>query len=474
MVDNYRLLIGGQWVSSPVQASIVNPYDDTVVASVPVADRELVDRALQAASDAAREMAALPAHQRYDILMNAARLVEARKEELAVSITRESGKTIRASRQEIERSIFTLRLSAEEAGRIGGEEVRLDRVPGSENRLGFTWREPVGVVACITPFNSPLNLIIHKAGPAIAAGNAVVVKPSPQAPLTGLMLGEILLEAGLPPRALNIVYGGAEVGRQIVTDPRVQFIAFTGSARVGREIASTAGFKKLMLELGSNAGVYVHRDVSIEKVVPRLVQGAFATTGQACISTQRVYVHRDVYEPLLHRFLQAVDRLVVGDPMNPETDIGPMIDKSAAQRVESWVNEAHARGARIAFGGRREGAVVWPTVLVDVQPDMKVVCEEVFGPVVSFIPVGSVEEGVERINDSPYGLQAGVFTEDINVAFRAAKALKVGGVIVNDSSKYRADNMPFGGVKGSGMGRESPAECVRRMTEQKVVVLNLD
>jgi len=469
-----RLLIGGEWVSAPRKVPIVNPYDDTVVAEVPVADAVLVERALQAAAEAKAELARLPAYRRSEILLKAARLVAERKEELAATITRETGKTIRNSRQEIDRSIFTLTVCAEEAGRLAGEEVRLDRVPGSENRMGFVVRQPVGVVACITPFNAPFNLICHKAGPAIAAGNAVIVKPAPQAPLTGLMLGEILLEAGLPPRAISVVNGGPDVGRQLVQDPRVNFIAFTGSARVGQEIARTAGFKKLMLELGSNAGVYVHSDARLDKAVPRLVQGAFATTGQACISTQRIYVHESLFAAFLERFLLAVEQLVVGDPMDPATDIGPMIDKAAAERVEAWIREAEAGGARVLVGGRRQGATVWPTVLADVRPDMKVVCEEVFGPVVSVIPVASLEEGLARINDSAYGLQAGIFTESIDVAFRAAKELEVGGVIVNDSSKYRVDNMPFGGVKASGIGRESPADCVERMTEKKLLVFTLD
>ena len=468
-----KLLIGGEWVSSLEKAVIVNPYDQTVVAEVPVAGAELVERALQAAAQAKEEMARLPAHRRTEILLHAARLVAERKEELAATITRETGKTIRYSRQEVDRSIFTLRLCAEEAGRVTGQEVRLDRVPGAENRMGFVIRQPVGVVLCITPFNAPFNLICLKAGPAIAAGNAVIVKPAPQAPLTALMLGEILLEAGLPPRAVNIVYGGADVGRQLVADPRVNFIAFTGSARAGQEIARTAGFKKLMLELGSNAGVYVHTDARLEKAIPRLVQGAFATTGQACISTQRIYVHESLFAAFLEGFLPAVSRLTVGDPMDPATDIGPMIDQAAAERVEAWIREAEAGGAQVLVGGKRSGVMVWPTVLTNVRPHMRVVCEEVFGPVVSVVPVGSLEDGLERINDSPYGLQAGVFTESIDVAFRAARALYVGGVMVNDSSKFRVDNMPFGGVKSSGMGRESPADCVELMTEKKLLVFTL-
>lgn len=474
MGQNHDLLIGGEWVGSSSRSPVVNPYDGTVVAEVALATPDHVERALQTASEATRDMASLPAYRRTEILMKAAELVDARREELASSITRQTGKTIRASRQEVQRSVFTLRLCAEEAGRIAGEEIRLDRVPGSEGRLGFTIREPVGVVACITPFNAPFNLICLKAGPAIAAGNAVIVKPAPQAPLAGLELGEMLLEAGLPPRAISVLCGGPEVGRQIVSDGRVRFVAFTGSAKTGLEIARAAGIKKLMLEMGSNAGVYVHHDARLEKVIPRLVLGAFATTGQACISTQRVYVHEALFEPLVERLVEAVRELRVGDPMDPRTDVGPMIDEAAARRVETWIREAEQAGARVLVGGRRDGAVMWPTVLVDVTEDMKVMAEEVFGPVVSLVRVGSLEEGVERINASPYGLQAGVFTEDLHAAFRAARALQVGGVMINDSSKYRVDQMPFGGVKMSGLGRESPADCVEQMTEKKLLVLNFD
>lgn len=474
MKTTHRLLIGGEWVSSPNTVTLANPYDGSVVGAVSVATADQVNAALQAAADARAEMGALPAHRRERILLEAARLTEVRKEELAVTITKETGKVITASRLEIDRAVFTLRLSAEEAGRLAGEEVRLDRAPGSENRVGFTTREPVGVVACITPFNAPFNLICHKAGPAIAAGNAVVIKPAPQAPLTGLMFGEILLEAGMPPKAVNIVHGGADVGRKIVSDPRVNFIAFTGSARVGEEIAAAAGFKKLMLELGSNAGVYVHGDARLDVAARRLVAGAFGTTGQACVATQRVYVHRDVFEPLVACMVEETQALVVGDPMNERTNIGPMVDEAAARRVEAWIAEAVGGGARVLTGGRRQGATVWPTILADVDESMKVVCEEVFGPVVSVMRVDSPEEAVARINASKYGLNAGVFAQDIHVAFHVARSLHVGAVMINDSSKYRTDNMPFGGVKSSGMGRETPAACVEQMSETKVYVINLD
>ena len=474
MSTEARMLIDGEWQTSANKAPVRNPYTGAVVSEMPMADSAQVERALQAAYEVAAEMRSMPAYRRAAILRRAADLVEQRGEELARLITEETGKTLRGSRVEVDRSLLTLRMCAEEAVRIAGEQIPLDLVPGSEKRLGFTIREPIGVVAAITPFNAPFNLICHKVGPAIAAGNATIVKPAPQAPRTGQFLGEVLLEAGLPPAAINIVYGGVDVGLQIVKDDRVALIAFTGSARAGLAIRDACGFKKLILELGSNAGVYVHADARLDKAVPELVKGAFFTTGQACISTQRIYVHESIFAPFTEAFVQETARLRVGDPTDPSTDVGPVIDEAAARRIEQWIQEAVQQGARVLCGGTRQGALVQPTVLTDVAPAMKVVCEEVFGPLVSLLPVSSPEEALRQINDTPYGLQAGVFTQDIDLAFRAARQLRVGGVMVNDSSRYRIDTMPFGGVKLSGIGREGPRFSVEQMTETKLIILNLD
>jgi acyl-CoA reductase-like NAD-dependent aldehyde dehydrogenase len=400
-------------------------------------------------------------------------LAEAR-EPMARLIAREAGKPLRDAYVEVDRGCETLRLSAEEATRIAGEEVPIASAPGAENRLAFTIRRPYGVVLAITPFNFPLNLALHKVGPAVASGNAVVLKPAPQTPLTALALARLFEAAGLPPGWLNVVTAqGPELGQALVADPGVDLITFTGSAAVGQAIRQAAGLRPVLLELGNNAAVIVHRDADLKAAAESAALRSFAFAGQVCIAVQRVLVHEEVRAEFTERFEAATRALKLGDPENVETDIGPMITPAAAERADRWAEQALARGARALLRGRREGAMLGPTVLLDPPADEPVVAEEAFAPLVSLFGYRDLDDALQRVNASRYGLQAAIFTQDLDVAMRAAQALEVGGVIVNDAPSYRADLMPYGGVKHSGLGREGPKYAVQEMTYPRVVVLNL-
>ncbi len=473
MTVEKKMLIGGKWVDGTDVFDVVNPYDETLVARMPKGTAEDVTKAVASALRGFSDMADIPPHRRADILLHVSTSLTKKREEIAKTIVLESGKPFKYAAGEVDRAAETFRFASEETKRIHGETIPMGASKGSEKRIAFYERFPLGVIGAITPFNFPLNLVAHKVAPAIAAGNAIVLKPAEQTPLTALLLGEILINSGLPVEAINIVTGDGETGAALVSDERLKMITFTGSPPVGRMIKSKAGMKRVTLELGSNSGVIIEPDADLDDAVARAIMGAFAYQGQVCISLQRIYLNRTVYKDFEKRFIKKVKALKSGDPMDMETDMGPLINEEAAVRTEDWVNEAIAGGARLLTGGEREGAFFKPTVLEGVTPEMKVVCNEVFAPVVSLIPYDDFDEALRMINDSVYGLQAGVYTKDINKAFRAFKLLEVGGVIINDVPTYRADHMPYGGVKKSGLGREGLKFAIEEMTELKTLVINL-
>ncbi len=469
-----EMLIAGKWIDKEEKIEVRNPYDNSLVDTVPSGDSDDIDRAISAAVEGYRINRDMPVHERIRILRRAADIIEENSEEFARTIATEGSKTIKEARKEVMRAVQTMTISAEEARRIVGETIPFDSMPGSENRVGYYYRFPIGVIAAITPFNDPLNLVAHKVGPAIAGGNAVVLKPATVTPLSALKLGKALMDAGLPGGILNIVTGYAsKVGDALVTDKRIRMISFTGGAEAGEEIVKKAGLKKIGMELGSNTPVIVCADCDLEKAVDSCVSGAFWAVGQNCIGVQRIYIEREIYKRFETLFVAKTRSLKVGPQLDEDTDMGPMITEGEAKRIEKWVNEAVEKGAKLLCGGKRNGAIYEPTVLADVPPGCTIDKEEVFAPTVNLYPVDSLEEAIEKANDVDFGLHAGIFTQDINKAFKAIKELDVGGVMVNDSSDYRIDLMPFGGVKRSGLGREGIKFALLEMTEPKVVCFNL-
>lgn len=460
-------------VAAGAEMNVYNKFTGEPIGSVPKATRDDTAAAV-AAAYAAFRAGPLPPYRRFEILQGAARLVLEQKDRLARLIAAEAGKPLKEALLEVDRSVQTLELSGEEAKRIHGEEIPVAASPGSENRLAFTVRDPVGVVAAISPFNFPLNLVAHKVGPALAAGNTVVLKPASSTPLTSLELAEVFTEAGLPPGHLQVVTGsGSEVGEWLLADERIAFYTFTGSPAVGSRIKAASGLRGVALELGSTSAAIICADADLDTAADLSARRAFANAGQVCLSVQRVLVHEDVMDEFQQKFLAVTGSLSVGDPLDPDTDVGPMISEAEASRAEAWIQEAVEGGASVLAGGTRQGPLLQPTVLAGAGPDDKVVCEEIFAPVVTLIPFAEIDEAIAAVNDSPYGLQAGIFTRDIDTAFRAARRIHAGGVIINDTPAYRADLMPYGGVKNSGIGREGPRYAVEAMTELKVIVLNL-
>lgn len=467
-----KLFIGGEWREATSCYPLYAPYSREVLAEVPSATEEEVDAALAAAEEARPLMRALPAHERASLLEKVAELLRERREEAAEIVAKEAGKPIAVARLEIARTIQTYKFSAEEAKRISGETIPLDAAPGGEGRLAYTVREPLGVVAAITPFNFPFNLVAHKVGPALAAGNTVVLKPASQTPLSAYFIAELFQEAGLPDGALNVVTGsGRTVGDKLVTDPRVKLVTFTGSPAVGKEIRNKAGLKRVVLELGSNSALIVDSGVEVAGIIDRCVTGAFSYQGQVCISLQRIYAHEDVYDEFVSRFVEAAKRLRTGDPLDSATDVSALISPGDVQRVLEWIEEARAHGAEVLTGGVAEGNIVMPTVITGAAPHLRVSCQEVFAPVVLINRVSSVEEAIRLVNDSRYGLQAGIYTNRLDTALRAARELEAGGVMINDIPTFRVDHMPYGGVKESGLGREGVRYAVEEMTEVKLVVI---
>jgi len=471
-MERSGFIVGGQWRTSSESSPVVNPYGRVVVGEVCQAAARDIDDAIRSATAAFQETRSLQSHQRSGILERISGEVEARKERFAQLITAETGKPITYSRAEVDRSFFTFKYASGEAGRLDGSVLPLDLAPSASGRFGIVRRFPIGVIGAITPFNFPLNLVAHKLAPAIASGNSFVLKPSSSAPFTALLLGEILLGSGYPPGAVNIVpCKGSEIG-QLIEDERVKLISFTGSPSVGWGLKSRAGKKKVVLELGGNAGVIVDRGTDIASCARRIAAGAYGNAGQSCIAVQRIYVHQELYDEFLRVFVEISRGTTMGDPTLDDTVIGPMIDESAARKVEGWVAEAVASGARIHCGGSRKDAMLEPTVLTGVDPRLSVSCQEVFAPVVTVDAFETFDGALEAVNHSAYGLQAGVFTNDLSHVLSAYQVLDVGGVIINDFPTFRIDHMPYGGVKDSGFGREGVKYAIEEMTEPKLLVVH--
>jgi acyl-CoA reductase-like NAD-dependent aldehyde dehydrogenase len=467
-----KLLIGGEWVETGEWQEVRSPYSGEVVARVPKAGADETRRAIDAAEEAMSEP--LPAHKRAEILVRVAGALGRRHEEVARLISDEAGKPMKAAKIEASRAMSTYTFSAVEARKLAGEMVPMDASQAGEGKLAFTLRSPIGIVGAISPFNFPLNLVAHKIAPALAAGCAVVLKPAGQTPLSALLLAELETEAGLPPGWLNVVVGPAfEIGDVLIEDERVKVITFTGSGDVGWGLRERAPRKKVNLELGNSTPLIVEADADVEAAASATAQHGFSFAGQSCISIQRVYVQQEVYDDFVHRLVPKVEHLVVGDPADDETDVGPVIDNGARDRILAWIDEAREAGAEILAGGELEGDLIRPTVIANAGPELKVSCEEVFGPVVTVTRYDSLDEALELANGTKYGLQAGIFTAGIETAIRAAQELEFGGVIVNEAPTFRADQMPYGGVKASGNTREGPAYAVREFTEERVVVIDV-
>ena len=469
-----RMYIGGSWVDGSSSIEVVNPFDGSVVDTVPRGTVDDVDRALASAVRGAKVMAGLTGFERYELLHRAADLIKQHADELAQLITREEGKIIGEARVEADRAAEIIYLSGEESKRLGGEVVPLEGGPGVKGKFGFTVRVPCGVVVGISPFNFPLHLVCHKVGPALAAGNAVVVKPATDTPLSALRLIELLLEAGVPAEAVHCVTGsGSEIGDALVSDPRVRKVTFTGSRDIGERICHQAGIKKVTMELGSNSPVIVMPDADLDKVAAVLPMTGYANAGQVCISTQRVLATDAIYGDLIDVLVPKVEAIVTGDPLDEATTMGPMIRETDAQRVGAWIDEAKLAGARVLVGGDHSGQMFTPTLLADVAPEMRISCDELFGPAMGITRVADVDQAIAIANDSNYGLSASVFTQDIDTAMRFVHDVHAGSIHINWGSQWRTDLMPYGGLKDSGMGKEGPKYAVEEMSDFKLVVMHL-
>ncbi len=467
----FSAYVGGRWQRTDDQRSIRSPFDGSEVATVSFCGAKEIDAALDAAVRVAPEVAALGVWQRAAICRAIAAGLSARADELADGMCGESGKPISEARGEVDRAVHTFEVAAAEAERIYGEVIPMDLRPSAAGRWGMTRRFPVGVVVGITPFNFPLNLAVHKVAPAIAAGCPIVIKPAEQTPITCLRLAEIIDGTAWPKGALSVIPAGRAEADRLITDERPALISFTGSQRVGWDLKARAGKKKVALELGGNAAVIVDESADLDSAIPKLIYGAFSYAGQKCISVQRIYVHARRFDELLARLAAAAGQVRLGDPRDRELFCGPMIDEANARRVEGWIEEARAAGARVVVGGVRQGSSLQPTVLTGVPRDCRLAKDEAFGPTVNVEPVASFDDGIVAVNDSRYGLQCGVFTRDLANSFRAFERLAVGAVIINDAPSFRIDHMPYGGVKESGLGREGVRSAIAELTEERLLVL---
>lgn len=464
------LHIESHWIDTEETIPVTDKYDGSTIDEVSEATPEDVRDAIAAAREATETMRKMPAHERAEVLDETARLIEERTDEFAEVMAAEAGKPIETARGEVGRAVSTFTFSAEEAKRLGGEEIPLDAQTGNDNRIAFTKRYPKGVVAAISPFNFPLNLVAHKLGPAFAGGNAVVLKPATSTPLTSIKLAETMFDAGLPRDALNLVIGsGPTVGQALLDSDDVDHYTFTGSRSVGKTVTRHAGLASVSLELGNNSPVIVHEDADVEDAADRIVDGGFSYAGQMCISVQRVIAHRAIHDRLVDAVVSRAEDLVIGDPLDEKTDVGPMIDEGDAEEIVEWITDAESRGAEVVTGGERHGSVLQPTVIVGASPDMDVVCQEAFAPLVAVQTYDDVDDAIERANDTDYGLQAGIFTFDHRIGLKAATNIDCGGVMINDIPTFRADHQPYGGSKDSGIGREGPKYAVHEMTEERVI-----
>jgi acyl-CoA reductase-like NAD-dependent aldehyde dehydrogenase len=470
---SWGLFVDGKWLNEGEPADVHSPYDRSAVGEVHLGSAAHAEAAVRAAQRAFETTKKSPSYERKGILNAISEGIRARREEFSQLMCLEAGKPIKTARAEVDRAVFTFSVAAEEATRIGGEWLPLDWQSSTAGRAGIVRRFPLGPILAITPFNFPLNLVAHKVAPAIAAGCTIILKPAPQTPLCSLLLAEVIAGSGLTAGAFNVLPLANDIAEKLVADDRLKMLTFTGSGKVGWALKQKAGKKKVTLELGGNAGVIVHSDADVVFAAGRCVAGGFGYSGQTCISVQRVYVQRSVYDTFLATLVTGVKKLRMGNPAEDSTDVGPLINESAARRVEEWIKEAAAGGAKIETGGKREGSMVEPTVLTDTRPNMKVTCEEVFGPVVLVEPYEKFSDAIRQVNDSPNGLQAGVFTRDVKLLFSAFDELEVGGVISGDTSSFRIDHMPYGGVKDSGLGREGLRYAIEEMTEPRLLVLNI-
>jgi glyceraldehyde-3-phosphate dehydrogenase (NADP+) len=468
-----QIPVAGGWRETGQVLTVRNPFDGEVVAEVARAGASDVEDALASAHAAFEQTRRIPAHQRSRVLAEVSSGIADERETLARTLTLQTGKTIRDARVEVDRATMTFAVAAEEAKRVGQEVVPMDWAASGEGRFAVNRRFPIGLVVGISPFNFPLNLVAHKMAPAIAAGNPIVVKPASQTPTPALQLAYLIREAGWPAEALSVVTADSSTFEPVLTDPRVKKITFTGSMDVGWRLKRLAWRKKVTLELGGNAGCIVAADADIDHAVARIVAGGFSFSGQSCISVQRVYVARAIWDEFVEKLVTNVEGLEMGNPINEETDIGPMIDTGAADRVMAWLDEAYAGGAKALLQGRREGNVISPTILVDAQPEMKVCAREVFAPIINLFPFDDFGDAVRAVDNSIYGLQAGLFTRDVRQIFQAYEGIEVGGLMVNEVPSWRIDNMPYGGVKESGWGREGLRYAIEEMTEPRLLVMGV-
>ncbi|GAA0373389.1 aldehyde dehydrogenase family protein [Bowmanella denitrificans] len=469
------LLINGQWLASSASMQIHNPFNNEVISEVSCADDRHVLQAVKSARQAFEKHRFVPSAERAAWLKGAANLVQQRLEDFARTIALETGKPIQAARKEVRRCVNTLNLSAEEATRLCGETLRFDSFAGGEQRIGYYDQVPLGVIAAITPFNDPLNLAAHKLGPALAAGNAVVLKPSQQAPLSALMLVQALLESGLPPGQVNVLTGYArEFAQALVGHKDVAMVTYTGGEASAEIIAKNAGIKKLAMELGANSPVLVMDDCNLQKAVEACVSGAYWAVGQNCIGVQRIYIQRSLYGAFKQAFVEQTARLKVGSQLLDDTDIGPMINEREAIRIEQWVEQAVANGANLLVGGKRDGACYYPTALDNLKDTDRLVCQEAFGPVVSLFAFDDLDQALAQANSAEFSIHGAVFTSNLNTAMKVSRELDVAGVMVNDSTDYRLDAMPFGGAKRGSLGREGVKFAVREMSQTKVMCMQLD
>ncbi|OQY43076.1 MAG: aldehyde dehydrogenase [Anaerolineaceae bacterium 4572_78] len=469
-----KMLFNGEWVDLPEKRVIRNPQDGSEIDTVPLAGADVMKSAIDYAVEGFERSRKMPTHQRISILQKAADLIQERHEEFSQTLAKEGIKTISEARKEVTRCIETIRISAEESRRIVGKTIPFDQMPGSENRFGYYIRMPIGIIGAITPFNDPLNLVAHKVGPAIASGNAIIVKPHSHTPLSALLLAEVIHEAGIPPAILQVITGrGSIIGDVLVTDPRVRMISFTGGRGTGEDIMKRVGLKKIGMELGSNSPVIVMDDCDMKLAVESSVSGAFWAAGQNCLHAQRIIIHDSIYDEFSKLFIAATKAYKVGDKLDESTDMGPIVNDEEATRVENMVKEAIDKGATLLTGGKRKGTFYDPTVLENIPDTCSLASDEVYGPVCTFHRFKTLDEAIDIANSVDFGLQSAIFTNDLKTAIYASHELQCGGVMVNDSTDYRIDAMPFGGIKGSGLGREGIEFAVHEMTEPKVVCFNL-
>jgi len=471
-LGEYGSLVGGRWAKSGDVIEIHSPYDEALVALVHRAGPDQIESAIAAASAAFEVTRRLPGWKRAQLLENISAGIATRRDDFAQTIALEAGKPIKTARAEVDRAIFTFKVAAEESKRIYGEIVPLDWLPGSEGREAHIRRVPLGPIVGITPFNFPLNLVAHKVAPALAAGDPIIIRPASQTPVSALKLAEVILESGWPEGGFSVVPSTTQDAAALVEDERIRLLTFTGSPAVGWVLKSRAGRKRVTLELGGNAGVIIDQDADLRYAAERVTWGGFSYAGQSCISVQRIYVHSAIYDAFVDNFIPRVKSLKVGDPLDETTDVGPMIDRGAAERVEAWVDEARQGGAQVLVGGVRKDNLWQPTVLAGLQPAMRVSCQEVFAPLVGLYRFNDVREAISAVDNSDFGLQAGLFTNNLNVVQAAFNDINVGGLMINDVPTFRIDHMPYGGVKGSGTGREGLRYAIEEMSELKLLTFN--